>query len=246
MPGDDWCRGRRLMRVLLIGATGAIGRPLVRMLVDAGHSVTGTTRSRGGVTLLRGLGAAAVVADVLEPEAIREAVAASGPDAVIHQATDLSAGFGIERLRATARIRTTGTRNVIAAMRAESVPRLIAQSAAWLYAGGREPHVEADPLGAVGDGEAVTLEGIAQLERLVLGTPGVEGTVLRYGLLYGPGTVGDTPDAHPAVHVNAAAAAAALALEHGSAGIFNIVDDGESVSNALARRVLGWRPMTPG
>jgi nucleoside-diphosphate-sugar epimerase len=235
------------MRVLLIGATGAIGRPLAQKLVDGGHAVTGTTRSERGLTVLRALGVAAVVADVLDADSTREAVTASRPDAVVHQATDLRAGFGPEQLQATARVRTTGTRNVIAAMRATSVTRLIAQSAAWLYASGREPHVESDPLGALpGTDAAVTLEGIIELERLVLATPRIEGTVLRYGLFYGPGTVADRPSAHPAVHVDAAAAAAALAVDRAAAGVFNIVDDGESVSNALARRVLEWRPTSAG
>jgi len=170
---------------------------------------------------------------------------AARPDVVIHQLTGLSGGFGPAELRATARLRQVGTRHLVEAMRAAGVTRLVAQSGAWLYASGPTPHSEADPLrdprAAPDD---LTLPGIVTLERLTLATPLIEGVVLRYGFLYGPGTSHlereSAPD--PRVHVAAAACAAVLAVEAGKPGIYNIVDDEASASNRRAREVLGWTP----
>ena len=108
---------------------------------------------------------------------------------------------------------------------------------------GREPHEERDPLLDPADvPDHPVLPGIVELERIVTSTPGVDGLVLRYGFLYGPGTEGTDPGDGPTVHVVAAADAAARAVDRGSPGIYNIVDDGGSVSNARAREELGWQP----
>ena len=110
------------MRVFVAGAAGAIGRQLVPMLIEAGHVVTGTTRSAERAAWLRSQGAQAVVVDVLDADALRAAVVDAGPHVVVHQLTDLAAGFGVEQLRANARLRQVGTRNLMDATLARGVP----------------------------------------------------------------------------------------------------------------------------
>lgn len=80
------------------------------------------------------------------------------------------------------------------------------------------------------------------LERAVLETPAIEGVILRYGQLYGPGTWTETPDGTSPLHVDAAAYAAFLALDRGGAGIYNIADAGSEVRNSKALAILGWDP----
>ena len=177
------------MRVFVAGAAGAIGRQLVPMLIEAGHVVTGTTRSAERAAWLRSQGAHAVVVDVLDADALRAAVVDARPHVVVHQLTDLAAGFGVEQLRANARLRQVGTRNLMDATLAAGASRMVAQSGAWLYALGPEPHDERDPLLDPADvPDHAVLPGIIELERIVTSTPGVDGLVLRYGFLYGPGT----------------------------------------------------------
>ena len=235
------------MRVLVAGATGAIGRELVPMLVSGGHEVYGTTRAPERAEWLRASGAKPIVLDVFDAAAVREAMDVSRPAVVIHQLTDLAAGFGPEQLRANARLRRVGTRHLVDAMLATSGRRLVAQSAAWLYAPGPTPRTEDDPLRdpeASPDDEVTP--GILELERLVLRTAGIDGLVLRYGFLYGPGTANPTPrdiSEGPYVHVTDAARAAALAVERGRAGPYNIVERADTVSNMRARKELGWEPM---
>jgi len=126
---------------------------------------------------------------------------------------------------------------------AAGAARMVAQSGAWLYAPGPEPHGEGDPLiDPTTVPDHPVLPGIIELERIVTSTPGVDGLVLRYGFLFGPGTEGTDPGDGPTVHVVAAADAAARAVDRGLPGIYNIVDDGGSVNNARAREELGWRP----
>src|SRR5437763_17157725 len=144
------------MRVFVAGGAGAIGRQLVPMLVAAGHHVTGTTRDAARAEWLRSAGADPVVLDALDGDAVRNALAAARPEAVIHQLTDLAAGFAPEQLRATARLREVGTRNLVEGMAVAGAHRLIAQSGAWLYADGPLPHSERDPMRDRGRDDAVT------------------------------------------------------------------------------------------
>jgi nucleoside-diphosphate-sugar epimerase len=195
---------------------------------------------------LRSAGAIPVILDAFDGSAVRAAVAVAQPDAVILQLTDLAGGIRPEDVAATARLRQVSTAHIVDAMLAAGIRRLIAQSGAWLYAPGPVPHGEDDPLlDPVANPTQRGLPGILELERLTLATPGIDGTVLRYGFLYGPGTVSDERADRPSVHVRAAARATARALAKGAGGVFNVVDDGEDVSNDRARAVLGWDPATP-
>jgi len=234
------------MRVFLAGALGVIGRPLAQLLVKAGHAVTGTTRSAAREAELRGLGLVPAIVDAFDAGALRDAVVATRPDVVIHQLTDLpdvldpaAMSAALER---NARLRIEGTRNLVAAARAAGARRIVAQSIAFVYEPGNEPHGEDDPLEGVARGEAsVSVGGVLALESQVL-TSGLDGVVLRYGRLYGPGTWTDRPGGPAPLHVDAAAHAALLALDHGRAGLYNIAEDDGYASIAKARRDLGFDP----
>lgn len=232
------------MRIFLAGAAGVIGRRLTPLLVLLGHDVTGTTRSAAKAGSIEAMCGRPVIVDVFDIEALTQAVVAARPEVVIHQLTDLPdandpAQFAATR-EANARIRIEGTRNLMAAAKAAGARRVIAQSIAFAYAPGSEPHRETDPLALDGPGKR-TAEGVAALEHAVLHTPPIEGVVLRYGRLYGPGTWTETPDGRAPLHVDAAAPAALLALEHG-AGIYNIAEDDGAVAITKARLELGFDP----
>ncbi len=155
------------MRIFVAGATGVIGRRVLPLLVAEGHDVAGMTRTAEKADQVRALGAEPVVCDVFEAEALTEAMRGFGPELVMHQLTDLP--DRVDQIPVYAernnRIRTQGTRNLIAAARAAGAGRFFAQSISWEPPGG---------------GEAV-----AEHEQAVLDIGGV---VLRYGQFYGPGT----------------------------------------------------------
>ncbi len=232
------------MRIFLAGASGAIGGRLARLLLDAGHHVVGTTRSAAKAEALRAAGIEPAIVDVYDSAALSRALSAARPDVVMHQLTDLPPGLDPSRMaeatQKNARVRIEGTKNLVDAMRETGARRLIAQSIAWMYAPGPQPHDEDDPLdlGAQG-GRAVSLAGVIALERMTLSSPPIEGVVLRYGHLYGPNTGADTADA-PAVHVDAAAAAAVLAMTKAGGGIYNIAEPSAYLSTAKAQRELGF------
>ncbi len=182
--------------------------------------------------------------DVFDAAALMRAVQAAAPQVVIHQLTDLphapgAPGYeaGLER---NARLRIDGTRNLVAAARAAGVRRLIAQSIAFVYAPGDGARVESDPLNLAAEGIAGrTAAAVAALEHAVLEMP--EGIVLRYGFFYGPGTwSGDAPARRPAVHIDAAAQAALLAITRGSRGIYNVAEDTPALSSEKAKHELGF------
>lgn len=238
------------MKVFVAGASGAIGRPLVRQLVAAGHEVTGMTRREDRAEEIRAAGAKAVVRDALDAAAIEAAVRGAGPEAVVHLLTALPGRLDYrakeDPLAATNRVRREGTRNLIAAAKAAGARRLVAEGFAPLYA------QEGDWVKEEGDG--LFLDGpepfgsaaaaLADLERQVLEAEGIEGIVLRYGWLYGPGTyfdrdgsqteearrrrlpvVGRGEGTYSFVHVEDAAAATLAAIERGQPGIYNVSDD---------------------
>lgn len=233
------------MKVLVAGATGALGRPLVRALVAAGHEVTGTSRSASRAALVDADGGSGVVCDALDRDAVFRTVRAAAPEVVIHQLTALPDSFA--KLRkgsdATNRLRREGTRHLVDAAVESGARRVIAQSIAFLYAPAGPPVL--DEQAAVWDAApepfGSMLAALAELERTVLA---VDGIVLRYGAIYGPGTwyapdgdmtrlvrrrlmpvVGDGGGILSFVHVDDAATATVLALDHGGPGIYNVVDD---------------------
>jgi nucleoside-diphosphate-sugar epimerase len=238
------------MKVFVAGASGAMGRPLVRQLVAAGHEVTGMTRREERAAALREAGADAVVCDVFDAAALESALVAASPEVVVHQLTALPPRLDYKAkddpLAATNRVRSEGTRNLLAAAKAAGARRLVAESVAFLYApeGGWVKGEEA-PLfhGAPGPfGGAV--EALADLERQVSAAEGIEGVVLRYGWLYGPGTyferagsqteealkrrmpiVGKGTGTFSFVQIEDAAAATVAAVERGAPGTYNVVDD---------------------
>jgi nucleoside-diphosphate-sugar epimerase len=235
-----------MSRIFLAGAAGVIGRRLTPLLLAHGHSVWGATRSPDNCEFLRKVGARPVVVDVFDAEALGAAVLEAKPKIVMHQLTDLAAvqdpAKRSSALARNARIREEGTRNLVAAARKAGARRLIAQSIAWAYAPGPRPFREDHPLDLTAEGDRlVSVRGVESLERQVLAASLMEGLVLRYGRLYGPGSGADAPPSPPSVHVDAAAYAALLAIDRGEPGAFNIADANGEVSTDKASTGLGWR-----
>ncbi len=239
------------MKVLVAGATGALGRQLVPRLVAAGHDVTGMTRCVARCDAVRALGAAPVVADALDPDAVAVAVGQAAPDVIVHQLTALSGPIDLRRFERsfalTNRLRTEGTDHLLAAGRAAGVGRFVVQSfAGWPFARTGGPvKTEDDPLDpAPAEAMRSTLDAIRHLEDAVLAAGWTQGVVLRYGGFYGPGTslaadgehlaqirrrrfpvVGDGAGVWSFIHVADAAEATVAAVERGRSGVYNIVDD---------------------
>ena len=233
------------MNIFVAGATGVIGLPLLRLLREAGHTVTGTTRSAAKTAAIEALGARAVVADAFDADTLRQAVAAARPEVVIHQLTDLPDVSDPAQMAAVrernSRLRVEGTRNLMAAAQAAGVRRVVAQSIAFIYAPGPKPHREGDPLDT-SEAQRMTISGVVALEDAVLKTPGIDGVVLRYGRLYGLGTWFAKPEGAGPLSTDAAAHAALLAVTRGAPGIYNIAEDDGALSIEKARRELGFDP----
>ena len=234
------------MRIFLAGASGAIGRRLTPLLLAAGHDVSGSTRSAETARRLNAASIRAVVVDVFDTGALREAVVNARPEIVIHQLTDLPRVLEDETQLAAsyphnARIRIEGTRNLIAAAQAASARRFIVQSVAFAYAPGAEPHSETDPLNVSEGPRAVTVRAAADMEQQVLAS-GMQAIVLRYGFFYGPGTWHAGPTRKPSLHIDAAAQATLLAVTRGQPGVYNIAEEDGTVSVAKARAELGFDP----
>jgi nucleoside-diphosphate-sugar epimerase len=234
------------VKIFLAGANGAIGRRLTPLLVAAGHEVTGSTRHAETARQLNAAGIHGVVVDVFDAAALHDVVVKARPEIVMHQLTDLPQIVEDEAQLAAsyprnARIRTEGTRNLIAAAQAASARRFIVQSVAFAYATGAEPHSETDPLNASEGPRAVTVRAAADMERQVLAS-GMAAMVLRYGFFYGPGTWHAEPVRKPPLHIDAAAQAALLAVSRGRPGIYNIAEEDGTVSIAKARAELGFDP----
>lgn len=232
--------------LFLAGASGAIGRRLIPLLLEDGWLVFGTTRKAERLAALREAGVEPLQLDVFDRATLTAAMRDLRPQVVMHQLTDLpyalEAGRMAEALVRNARIRDEGTRNLVAAAQAAGCERMIAQSLGFIYDEGAKPHVETDPL--LPDSHSAyggTAAAVRSLERQVLES-GMAGIVLRYGLFYGPGTGFDRPIAPGSVHVDAAALAAALAAAAGASGIYNIAEDDGAVSIAKARSAFAWDP----
>jgi len=258
------------MRVMVIGASGAIGTRLVPQLTGRGHEVIGTFRSPGNVERVRASGARPVVLDLLDPGAVRRAVLEIRPEAIIHEATAL-AGRGFSRkldrtFAETNRLRTEGTDALLAAAREAGTRRFIAQSfAPYRYARqGGMAKTEDDPLDpAPPAGAHETNAAMAHLDQAVSDAGGI---ALRYGGFYGATgdqlarlvrkrrfpLIGDGGGVTSWIHLDDAAAATVLALEDGRPGIYNITDDepapvrewlpvlAEALGAGPPRRVPSW------
>jgi nucleoside-diphosphate-sugar epimerase len=235
------------MRILVAGATGAIGRLLLPGLVAGGHEVAGTSRTAGGVERIAGLGARGLRMDALDAESVRAAVRAFEPEALVFQLTAL----GDKDFAANSRIRSVGTPLLVDAALSVGARRIVAQSISWVYEPGDTPAEETVPLDP-DPARAGMMAGVLALEEAAARMP--EHVVLRYGTLYGPGTWYAPGEwiaqqlhdgalaADDAVtsfcHVADAAAAAVAALAWPS-GTVNIGDD----EPAAARQ---WLPALAG
>jgi nucleoside-diphosphate-sugar epimerase len=237
------------MRVFLAGATGVIGRRLVPLLIADGHQLTGMTRSAEKAQWLRAAGAEPVVADALDAQAVQTAVEEAEPQAVIHELTALPQRLNPRRIERdfvlNDRLRSEGTRLLVAAAQAAGAQRIVAQSIAFAYAPGppNTLHTERDPMLLEQAPKAFkrTAAALSDLESTVLGANGI---VLRYGYFYGPGSmisavgsmvedvnrrrlpiVGAGTGVWSFVHVDDAARATVRALQHEGPAVYNIVDD---------------------
>ena len=219
---------------------------MLPLLRAAGYEVTGTTRVPSRAEDLRAAGITPVIVDVYDAAALSAAMLAARPDVVVHQLTDLPSAPGTSGYpaaqQANRRLRIEGTRNLMQAAKMAGARRAVAQSIAFVYAPGERAYAEEDPLDLAAEGvRQLTVQGIVALEREVLMTPGIDGVVLRYGYLYGPGSWYDVPPKPPSLHADAAAHAALLAVSKG-AGVYNIAEDDGAVSSAKAKRDLGFDP----
>ncbi|MGI8430647.1 MAG: NAD-dependent epimerase/dehydratase family protein [Solirubrobacteraceae bacterium] len=261
------------MRVFVAGATGAIGRQLVPRLVKAGHEVHGMTRSESKQEMLYALGAVPVVADALDPDQVAAAVASAQPDVIIHELTAIGPVHmrKIDRdFALTNRLRTEGTDHLLSAGQAVGSKRFVAQGVASFGAYARTGgpvKSEQDLLESAPPREMREVHGaIRHLEQAVLGAEWTVGIVLRYGVFYGPGSlvtpggdqlemirkrkfplVGDGAGVWSFIHVADAAEATVAAVEHGSRGAYNIVDDDPATVAewlpALAEKIGAKKPM---
>ena len=251
------------MRVFVAGASGAIGTRLVRQLVDRGHEVIGTFRSPGHAHHVQALGAQPVPLDLLDPDAARRAVIQAEPEAIVHEATalsDLSDFKHFDRsFHRTNRLRTEGIDALLAAAREVGVRRFVAQS----YASARYARVggpaksEDDPLDPTPAPNArETFAAMRHLEEAVTEAGGI---ALRYGTFYGADNdglpepvrkrqfpiIGDGAGITSFIHLDDAARATVLAVEHGEPGIYNVVDDEPAPARTwlpVLAEVLGAKP----
>jgi 2-alkyl-3-oxoalkanoate reductase len=258
------------MKIFLAGATGAIGKRLLPMLVSAGHTVAATTQHKDKMMSIHSTGATPVLVNALNKEEVLAAVMEARPDMIIHQLTAIPPNLNLrhfdEGFALTNRLRTEGTDYLLAAARAVGVRRFIAQSyAGWYARAGDWIKNEDDPLisNGISDGRK-TLDATIHVEEAVLKEKAVEGFVLRYGSFYGPGTslapeawffegvrqrrvpiVGDGSAYWSFIHVEDAAGATLAAVNAATPGIYNITDDEPapvSVWLPYLANILGAKP----
>jgi nucleoside-diphosphate-sugar epimerase len=231
------------MRVFVAGASGAIGTRLVPKLIDRGHEVIGSYRSPGRAERVRALGAEAIALDLLDPRAVRKAILESEPEAIIHQATALANvrfSRSLDRTFAqTNRLRTEGTDALLAAAREAGVRRFVAQSFASLRYAREGGPVKTEDAPLDPTPVAATRETNAAMRHLDQVVTEAGGIALRYGGFYGAPNdalvkpvrkrqfpiIGDGGGVSSFIHLDDAATATVLALEHDRAGIYHIVDD---------------------
>lgn len=236
------------MRVLIAGATGAIGRPLIAALRERGHTVLALVRSPASVQTVTALGAEAVIADVLDAATVKTAIMQVRPDAVINELTSLPQRYTAAEMAAAAerdrQVRIEGNRNLLAALQEAGVRRYLLQSSAFWYAPGAGLAGEDEPFAfAASPAVAAGTRRYAELEQTASAVAGIDFVALRYGFFYGPGTwfqsagdmgeqvrqqqvsvIGDGQGVWSWVHIDDAATATAAALDH-APGVYNVVDD---------------------
>jgi len=233
------------MKVLLAGATGALGIPLVKRLLAAGHEVTGITRTEAGGSLLWDLGASSVIADALDRDALLRALDGTRAEAVIHQLTALKKLPMRHRdLDVTNRLRVHGTANLLAAADLVGARRFVTQSffGGYGFDDGRRLITEQDEFAPAGGGKFdAAWQAMRSTEQQVIDAPGIDGVALRYGGFYGPASVGAMLDGlrkrqmpvprgggayASLVYLDDAASATVAALERARPDeVYNIVDD---------------------
>ncbi len=233
------------MKVLIAGATGALGVPLTRQLIAAGHEVTGITRSEAGAGVLWDLGASSVVVDALDRDALLRAVDGRSADVVVHQLTALKKPPMRHRdLLATNALRIAGTANLLAAADAVGARRFVTQSffGGYGFGDGSRLVTEQDRFAPPGGGKFdAAWQAMASTEQQVLDAPGIDGVALRYGGFYGPTSIAPMLEALrrrrlpvprggggyvSVVYIDDAAAATVLAVDRGEPNeVYNIVDD---------------------
>lgn len=194
-----------MSRIFLAGATGVIGKRLIPLLVDAGHTVAGMTRSAGKAGFVSSLGAETVVVDVFDRQALIAAVVEFAPDVILNELTDLPDDVAKidEHGELNARIRTEGNQNIIAAAQAAGNPKILAQTVAWELPDGPDARA------------------VKELESSVLNEGGV---VLSYGQFYGEGTYNpDAVPAEPRIQIDEAARRTVELLDAPS-GVVRITD----------------------
>src|SRR5262245_13047713 len=258
------------MRVLIAGASGAIGRPLIRRLRANPHEVFALTQSRDSATVLKEIGVEPVIADVLDAAAVKAAVGEIRPDAVINELTSLPRHYTPAEMKAAAerdrKVRVEGNINLLAVLRDAGVRRYLLQSSAFWYAPGPGLADESVPLiSSASPGVEAGARTYRELEARASATLGIEFVALRYGFFYGPGTwytragdmgdqvrqqqvpiIGEGQGVYSFVHIDDAAGATAAALEC-PPGAYNIVDGNPSPQHvwltAFAR--ASGAPATP-
>src|SRR3954464_11439062 len=232
------------MRVLVAGASGAIGSRLVPRLIDAGHEVIGTHNSPRSADLVRMLGAKPVRFDLLDADAVRRVVLEHEPEAIVHEATafaDVKFSRNMDKATAaSSALRTKGTDALLAAAREAGVRRFVAQSVAAFSRYAREGgpvKTEDDPIDPTPPKHFE--RGAAAMDYLERAVTGFGGIALRYGVFYGAANDGTIEPVRKRqfpigrkgggvwswIHPDDAAAATVLALDHDGPAIYNIVDD---------------------
>jgi 2-alkyl-3-oxoalkanoate reductase len=239
------------MRVLIAGASGAIGRPLVRHLRANRHEVFAFTRSSNSAPALKEIGVEPVIADALDAAAVKAAVGRIRPDAVINQLTSLPRHYTPAEMKAAAErdrnVRVEGNINLLALLRDSGVRRYLLQSSGFWYAPSGGPANESVPfISSASPGVEANARMYMALEARASATPGIEFVALRYGFFYGPGTwytregdmgdqvrqqqvpiIGEGQGVYSFVHIDDAAGATAAALAC-PPGAYNIVDGNPS------------------
>ena len=257
------------MRILLAGATGAIGRPLIRGLKQRGHTVIGLVRSAERARLLDEMDAEAVIGDASDGASIRAAIARVRPEAVINELTSLPRHYTAAAMKAAAdrdsKVRREGNVNLLTAMRENAVRRYVLQASGFWYAPGPGFADESSPLAVDGSpGVAASVRTYLELESAAFRSSEIECIAMRYGFFYGPGTwytseadmgqqvrrqevpiIGAGQGVHSFVHIEDAASATVAALEC-APGAYNIVDDHPSSQRvwlqAFARACMAPEP----